>query len=302
MVLISSSERKIMRVTSVVVAIVMGAALAGCRSSAASDGRVQVVASFYPLAEAARQVGGGHVKVTNLTPPGAEPHDLELRSSQAAAIQDAKAVLLMGHGFQPSVEKAARRNRATVTMLDRLPKAVVGNGNDPHVWLDPVLMAQLVDGIRDTLIGIDSRHQADYTAGAATFARQLAALDTAWRTGLAHCQRHEIVTSHAAFGYLASRYGLTQEAIVGLAPDAEPNPGRLAALSDLVRRDHVTTVFTETLVSPKVAQTLAREAGVATAVLNPIEGLTERDQRRGATYTSLMRDNLTKVQSALGCA
>jgi zinc transport system substrate-binding protein len=296
-------------------ALVLGAcSSSGGASSSASARQLRVVASFYPLAEAAQRVGDQRVRVENLTPAGAEPHDLELKASQVADVQDAAVVLVLGKGFQPAVEKAAAGRKGTVELLNKLPieqrgkvddAAPIGSSGtlDPHVWLDPVLMASVVDQVTAALTAADpdASHAAEYQSNAATFKAQLADLDTSYRTGLATCARHEIVTSHEAFGRLAARYGLTQQGILGLSPDAEPAPDRLAQLTDYVKAHGVTTVFTETLVSPKVAQTLAREAGVKTDVLNPLEGLTKDQIAKGDNYVSVMGDNLAKLRAALGC-
>jgi zinc transport system substrate-binding protein len=213
----------------------------------------------------------------------------------------------MGKGFQPAVEKVARdRDRGTIRILDRL--SIAGGGKplvkagDPHVWLDPVLMGRIVDDVRVALTKVDPAHARAFAANAAHLHAELDVLDTDYRTGLAHCDRHLLVTSHEALGYLATRYGLRQEGITGLSPDAEPSAKRLAELSDLADANGVTTIFTEALVSPKVGQTLAREAGgLTTAVLNPLEGLTDREVDRGDDYFSVMRSNLSKIQRGLGC-
>ncbi len=294
------------------VAIVLAAPLAACSSRSGASGSssgVQVVASFYPLAEAAQQVGGSFVSVDNLTAPGVEPHDLELTPHQIEAIDTADVVLYLGGGFQPAVEDAL--GDATGTLIDasasfrNLP-VPAGEGDasltaDPHVWLDPTLYQQIVDEVRDALSQADPAHAQAFASNARAYGRQLGQLDDEYRSGLAQCQRTLIVTSHAAFGYLSARYGLTQEPISGLSPDAEPTPQRLAELTDLVERERVTTIFTEELVSPKVAETLANEAGVTTAVLNPLESLTPDEAAAGADYVSVMRDNLVTLRSALGC-
>ena len=163
---------------------------------------------------------------------------------------------------------------------------------DPHVWLDPLRFARVVQRIGAAL-GSPERAEA--------LAADIRQLDGDYRTGLTHCARHEFVTSHAAFGYLAARYHLQQIAITGIDPEAEPSARSLADLATLLRRDHVTTVFFETLVSPKLAETVAREAGVKTAVLDPIEGLTPAEASRGEDYFSLMRANLAALREALGC-
>ena len=249
-------------------------------------GRSDVVASFYPLAWAAQAVDPA-ASVRNLTPPGAEPHDLELTPRAVAAIQEARLVLYLSHGFQPSVAAAVHDARGRT--FDALAGA---RGSDPHVWLDPVRFAAIVRRIGDAL-GRPRR-------GAAV-ARRVAALDGAYRRGLAHCRSRTFVTTHAAFGYLAHRYGLTMVAITGVDPDAEPTARGLESLVAAVRRDHIRTVFFERLASPTLARTVAREADVRTAVLDPIEGLTPDEARAGQTYLSLMRGNLAALRLALGC-
>jgi zinc transport system substrate-binding protein len=287
---------------------------AGCSSGTASagSGRLSVVANFYPIAEAAAVVGGNRVSVTNLTPTGAEPHDLELSPHQVDQIQDARVLFYMGRGFQPAVEEAALRRTSglTIDLLQSVAMDLRGlsssesleGGLDPHVWLDPVLMGVLVDRIEGALAQADPAGRAVYERNAATYRASLDALDQRYRTGLATCDRSVIVTSHAAFGYLAARYGLQQLAISGLSPEAEPDPKRLAELSDLVHKEGVTTIFTETLVSARVADALAREAGVQTAVLDPLEGLTAGEQAKGETYITIMDRNLAILRAALGCS
>jgi zinc transport system substrate-binding protein len=271
----------------------------------ASDGRLQVVTSFYPLAEAAERVGGDQVDVTNLTPPGVEAHDFELTPKDVEAIATADLVVYLGGGFQPSVEDALDEAEGKVIdVLHGLPTLSVGGPGstlDPHVWLDPELYVRIVETVERALADLDPKHAEAYAANAADFESTLADLDDEFSQGLATCDRRLIVTGHEAFGYLAARYGLEQQPITGLSPEAEPDAKRLAELRDLVEREGVTTIFTETLVSPEVAQTLASEAGVKTAVLNPLEGLTEDQLAAGEDYVSVMRRNLATLEVALGC-
>lgn len=269
--------------------------LLGAPGIASAASRVPVVASFYPIAWAAQQVGGQRVAVTNLTPAGAEPHDLELTPDQIDEVLDAKAVFELGRGFQPAVEQAAEQRDGTTVQL--LPPGA----KDPHVWLDPVRMATIVRTVQRELTKVDPKGRAVYARNAARVLTELDALDTRFQDGLAHCERDVIVTAHEAFGHLAQRYGLRQEGVAGLSPDAEPDAQRIGQLTDLVKRDGVTTVFTEELVSPRIARTLAREAGVRTETLNPLEGLTDRELKRGDDYVSVMDANLAKLQRALGC-
>ena len=286
------------------------ALLAACGGSeGGGDGRASVVASFYPLAEAAQRIGGACVSVTNLTPPGVEPHDLELTPDDVEALATSDVVLLMGGGFQPAVEEGAAASDGMV--IDVLavadvtlppPPSVADDGLsvDPHLWLDPGRWADVVRMLGDDLAEILPA-SCDATANADTYARQLEALDADFAAGLSACDRTTIVTTHAAFGYLADAYGLTQEAITGILPEAEPSAQRLAELRDLVEREGITTIFTEDLVAPDVAETLAAEAGVQVATLHTLEGLTDDQRAAGADYRSVMRENLATLEEALGC-
>jgi zinc transport system substrate-binding protein len=265
----------------------------GCGAGAEGDagGRETVVAAFYPLAYAAEQIGDGRIDVKNLTPPGSEPHDLEVSPKDVAAIREADLVLLLGRGFQPQLEDAAGEGDNVIPLLDT-PGLALRPGNDPHVWLDPLRYARIVTRIGEALHA---------PAAAERLIGRLQRLDLDYRHGLADCERHEIVTSHEAFGYLTDRYGLEQVAITGLSPEAEPEPAKLQQVVDLVRARSVTTIYFETLVSPRIADTVARETGAKTAVLDPIEGLTNEELARGADYFTLMRENLAALRAGLGC-
>jgi zinc transport system substrate-binding protein len=257
-----------------------------------TPGKETVVASFYPLAYAAEEVGDGSVDVQNLTPAGAEPHDIEISPQDVAAIREADLILLLGRGFQPQLEDAAGGGKKVLRLLDT-PGLGLHPDGDPHVWLDPIRYAKIVGRIGQALQRPDA---------AARLQARLRALDGEYRTGLAHCERREIVTSHEAFGYLAERYGLEQVAITGLSPEVEPEPAKLQHVVQLVRERGVTTIYFETLVSPRIAETVARETGAKTAVLNPIEGLTKNEISQGEDYFSLMRKNLGTLREGLGCS
>jgi zinc transport system substrate-binding protein len=279
------------------VLLVAGLVIAGCGASAGARGRQTVAAAFYPLAFVAQQLGRTKLEVEDLTPTGAEPHDVELTPGDVARVQRADVVLYLSHGFQPAVEQAvagARGKRIDALAGVELRRGVGDEAGtaDPHVWLDPVLFARIVRRIGSTL---------GETPRATVVSNRLLALDADYRAGLARCARREFVTSHAAFGYLAARYHLHQIAITGIDPESEPSPGRLRSLVDLVRREHLTTVFFERLVSRRLAETVARDAGAKAAVLDPIEALTSSEEARGENYISLMRDNLGQLRTALGC-
>jgi zinc transport system substrate-binding protein len=247
----------------------------------------QVVAGFYPLAYAAERIGGEAIEVTNLTPPGAEPHDVELSARDVERVRTADFVLYLGSGFQPALEDAARE--AEGEAVDLLEEVEV-RPRDPHVWLDPLLYAEVAEKIGRALDRLSN-----------DFVDELRALNREFEQGLASCDSNEIVTSHDAFGYLAERYGLEQIAITGFAPEAEPSPQELEDVIAEVRESRATTVFFETLVSPELAETVARETGATTSVLNPLEGLTEAEIAEGEDYFSAMRTNLHALRQALRC-
>lgn len=271
--------------------------LAGCGAGGSrSGGGETVVAAFYPLAYAAEQIAGTGTVVENLTPAGAEPHDLELTPGDVRAVDRAVLVLYLGDGFMPGLETAiAHREGPSLDLLTVPAIGIAGaehDAPDPHVWLDPVRYGAVVRAIGGALGDPEAAER---------LAVRLDRLDAEFRTGLAHCARRQLVTSHAAFGYLADRYDLEQIPLEGLSPEAEPSARGIADLVRRVEQSGATTVFFETLVSPKLAQTVAREAGAATAVLNPLEGLADDDLAAGMDYFSVMRENLAALQEALEC-
>jgi zinc transport system substrate-binding protein len=282
--------------------------LAACSGDDASDDRPRVIASFYPFAFVAEQVGSDAIDVENLTEPGAEPHDLELDPQQVADLTEASLVVFE-RGFQPAVDdgvdQAGVSDDATLDVADVVTLAPAPEGSDeegeldPHVWLDPVAMLQITDAVADRLIEIDPDHQQAYERNRDRLIGDLRRLDTAYEQGLADCDRRTIVTSHDAFSYLARRYGLEQIPIAGIDPHAEPSPSEQADIADLVEQDGITTVFTETLVSDDVAESIADETGVKVATLDPIEGLS--DDTSDDTYLTLMRSNLEMLREANGC-
>jgi zinc transport system substrate-binding protein len=290
--------------------------LAGCGGSSAAGsggGKLDVVASFYPLEFIARTVGGDAVNVTTLTAPGVEPHDLELTPKQVGEIAGAKLVLFE-KSLQPAVDEAVGQNakdagfdvapaaqlEATGANFEQNAAAHKDNALDPHFWLDPVRYAAVVKAVEDKLVSVDSANAAGYHERAKALLDQVGKLDTAYKTGLASCKLKTFVTSHEAFAYLAKRYGLTMVGIAGFTPDAEPTPARIKEVQDIVKAQHVTTIFYEELVSPKVAETIAKDVGVQTAVLSPIEGLSNANSKE--TYLTLMQENLQELRKANGCS
>jgi zinc transport system substrate-binding protein len=303
--------------------------LSACSSDSSAAGntdKFDVVASFYPMEYLAEQIGGDHVNVTTLTEPGQEPHDLELSAKQTAQMGEADAVLYL-KSLQPAVDEAIAQSdvktkidAASLTKLedhgtvehdhdhggeehaDEHAEEEHAEGGehalDPHVWLDPVKYAEIAEGVAKTFEKADPDHAADYRKNADALAKKLGGLNTAYKDGLAKTDTKVFFTNHAAFGYLAERYGLTQEAINGLDPESEPSPARIKELQQEAKADGVTTVFYETLVSDKTAKTLAKDAGLKTDVLDPLEGIT--DKSKGEDYVEVMESNLKALATALG--
>jgi zinc transport system substrate-binding protein len=277
--------------------------LSGC--AVGDGGEPDVVASFYPLQYVAQRVVGDHAKVINLTAPGVEPHDVELSPRQVARISGAK-VVFYEKGLSPAVDDAVKNNGPD-RRVDAADAVHLRHGDtsedgdiDPHFWLDPTLLARVSQRFTDEMSKADPEHAADFATGNDRLQTDLQKLDREYRAGLAHCTTRTVVVSHDAFEYLGARYGLDVHPITGLSPDAEPSAKHLSELADLSRKDKITTVFSERLASPRLADTLAGDLGIHTAVLDPIEGLTSSDP--DDDYLSLMRANLAALREAGGCS
>jgi zinc transport system substrate-binding protein len=299
-------------------AVAAGCANAGSASTTHTrQGQLAIVAAFYPLQFIAQRLAGDHATVANLTQPGAEPHDLELTPRQVASLTTASLVIYE-KGFQPAVDEAVLQSENqevidTTTVVPFRPLATpgddLGKGEgtghdhpalDPHVWLDPTSVSRIAAAAEERLVTIDPDHAVDYKRNASALNKELRNLDQSFRSGLAHCVRTEFMTTHAAFGYLAERYHLTQIPISGLNPDSEPSPARIAEVQRVAREHGLTTIFSETLVSPAVAQAIAGDLGLTTDVLDPIEGITS--QSRGQDYLSVMSANLAALRKAGECS
>ncbi|UZN01773.1 metal ABC transporter substrate-binding protein [Cellulomonas sp. S1-8] len=312
----SSSPRRPAVLAAALVAPVLALTACASASSGADDGAVQVLASFYPLQMVAQEVGGDRVEISSLTPPGAEPHDVELSPAQVASLGSAQLVVYLS-GFQPAVDDAVAQatpahvvDAADVADLETTEDEHAGeqaqgaddehghDGLDPHFWLDPTRMPAVADAVADALAEIDPDGAATFRTNAAALGDRFTELDETYAATLATCERRVFVTSHEAFGYLAQRYDLEQVGISGVDPETEPSPARLREVGELARTEGVTTIFFETLVSPKVSQTLAQDLGLTTAVLDPVEGLTDDAQ----DYFSIAEANLETLRVALSCS
>lgn len=282
------------------------------QTTAPATGAVTVAASHYPVQFLVERVGGDAVAVETLTTPGTEPHDLELTPQQVAQVQDAAAVFYIG-GFQPTVDDAVTEATGAVVDLTQGLKLREADdhahegeaehageehgGTDPHVWLSPVLMQQMADEVLQTLSEASPENAQTFADNAAALKGELDSLNNDWTTGTASCEIPTMVVSHEAFGYLADQYGFEQRGISGLSPENEPSAAAIAELTEFVRANGVTTVYTEELVDPSVAETIAAEAGVQTALLSTLESQPEQGD-----YLTAMRDNLATVSAGQSCS
>ena len=293
--------RRIFASICIVLLVGVGISFAVKHNSRGSDNtsKLRVAASYYPLYEFARQVGKDKIAATDMTPAGAEPHDYE---PSARALADARKASVFvyngGHmepwtgGFLQGYKHVAVKASAGITLLE---------GQDPHFWLDPLLAKQIVDNIQAGLSKADPANRAYYAHNAEEYKKQLDMLDAAFHDGLGRCRLRTVISSHQAFSYLGRRYNLRVVPIAGLDPEAEPSAGKLAELSAIVKKEHIGYIFFESLVSPKLATTIAGETGAKTIVFDPIEGLTSENQKQGKDYLSLQRDNLRNLRLALAC-
>ena len=278
--------------------------LAGCGETAAPPAGLEVVASFYPLYEFTRAVAGERARVASLVPPGVEPHDWDPSPQDVARVEKARVLVYNGAGLEPWVDRLLPRGTRLIAVkaVDGLPILHASAVPDPHVWLDPVLAQSMVDTIRAGLAAADPANAAAYATNAQAFKSRLTALHQAYEAGLRSCARRDVITSHSAFAYLAQRYGLSVVPLSGVAPESEPSPAHLAAIVRFARERKVKYIFTETLVSPRLAETLAREVGARTLVFNPIEGVAREQAAAGADYFTLMEENLRNLRTALECS
>jgi zinc transport system substrate-binding protein len=295
-----------------------------------------VVADTLVMAELVSRVGGDGVKVVTLSKPGIESHDVELSPDQVREVQEAALVVSVSEGFQPALDASLKDRAGAVVRAsneaaapdihegeeegahseeEETEKSEEGKSEeghteeghsdegeiDPHVWLDPTVMVSTAQKVNESLSSLRPGAAESFRANTEAYVAELTTLDADITKGLTTCKRRVIVTAHKSFGYFVERYKLTEYAVAGLSPEAEPTAAQLRALTKLVKDEQLTTVFTDELASAKVAEALAREAGVATAVLSPLETISSSDLEAGATYLSKMRDNLTTLQQALDC-
>jgi zinc transport system substrate-binding protein len=275
-----------------------------------SSEKLQITASFYPMYFFGSQIGGDKINVMSITPAAAEPHDYEPTTQDIVAINQSKMLILNGGKLEPWGDKIKDQLQGAsvliVTAGDGLAnKQLNENGQtiqDPHIWLDPILAKKEIVNIEQGFEKIDPTNRVYYQTNTTRLENELDQLNSEYKKGLSNCQKKDFVTSHAAFGYLASRYGINQIAISGVSPDEEPSSQKLAEITQLVRQQGIKIIFFESLVSPKLSETIANETGAKAMVLDPIEGIVQKDLNSGRNYLTIMRDNLFALQTALQCS
>lgn len=353
---------------------------------AATESKLNVQVSFYPMYEFTKNVAGDLADVHTLVPAGMEPHDWEPTPQDMASIEKADVLVYNGAGMESWIDQVKdslsndkliqveaskginlleggehdhnhgsegtteehnhdhdhdHANEATTEEHDHdHDHANEGTteehdhnhdhsdtasteehehdhgeeatteehahshshdhgGLDPHVWLSPALAIQEVRNIEAGLAEAAPEHAEQFKQNADAYVAKLEALDTDFKAAVTDSKRKDFITQHAAFGYLAQEYGLQQVPIAGLSPEQEPSAAQMASVIDFAKEHQVKTIFFETLVSSKVSETIANEVGAKTAVLNPIEGLTEDEITAGMDYISVMRQNLDALKLAL---
>ena len=296
--------------------------LTGCGTqpadTAAGDGRLRVLTSFYPMYDFACKIGGDCIDVTNMVPSGTEPHDWEPSTNDLKNLEKADVFIYNGADMEPWADDLLVSRSDTLRVVEASENVELRTTDgehehahehegadhhhgdfDPHVWLDPENAKIEMEAIRDALCAADPENSTVFQSNYEKYAAELDALDAEFREKLAPLPNRTIVVAHEAFGYLCDAYGLTQVGIEGLSPDSEPDPGRMAKVIDFVREHSISTIFFEELVSPKVAEVIASETGAQAKMLSPLEGLSDEQAAAGADYFSVMHDNLAALMEAL---
>ena len=296
--------------------------LTGCGTqpadTAAGDGRLRVLTSFYPMYDFACKIGGDCIDVTNMVPSGTEPHDWEPSTNDLKNLEKADVFIYNGADMEPWADDLLVSRSDTLRVVEASENVELRSTDgehehahehegadhhhgdfDPHVWLDPENAKIEMEAIRDALCAADPENSTVFQSNYEKYAAELDALDAEFREKLAPLPNRTIVVAHEAFGYLCDAYGLTQVGIEGLSPDSEPDPGRMAEVIDFVREHSISTIFFEELVSPKVAEAIASETGAQAKMLSPLEGLSDEQAAAGADYFSVMHDNLAALMEAL---
>ncbi|MDQ3239119.1 MAG: zinc ABC transporter substrate-binding protein [bacterium] len=271
------------------------------------DGRIDVVVSFYPLFEFTKNIGGNLINVHSITPPGVEPHDFEPTVGDVLKLNRADLVIFNGAGFESWAKRVAsdleNKDNLILDISNTISDLIYDQDKvaNPHFWVDPILAKEQVTAIGNSLIEIDPKNMAIYDQNKKEYVRKLDLLDSEIREGLSRCTNKTVIVSHDAFGYYAKRYNLEMIGVSGLSPLEEPSAAKIADIVELAKSKNIKYIFFDSLVSPKLAETLANEIGGGTLELDSIEGISEADKLNGLDYFSIQRQNLKNLKIALQC-
>lgn len=309
---------KLTGILSAAALVLVGCGTSGSDESAVSEDGIQVVTTFYPMYDFAKNVVGDNGEVSVLLDAGQESHGYEPTPQDIAAIADADVFVYNSDEMEtwvPSVLESIESSDVIIVeaaediALFELKEAAEeehsdeegedAHNVDPHVWLDPVYAQEEVAAILAGVLEADEANKESYEANAAAFNEKLAELDAAYQTAFETAENRTFVVQHAAFGYIARRYELTEVAVSDVSSDAEPNPAKLAELQQFMIDNQITTVYYSDSASSKTAETLAEEAGATLEVLSPLEGITAEDQEAGKDYLSVMEENLTALKKVI---
>jgi zinc transport system substrate-binding protein len=270
--------------------------------------KLKVVASFYPVYDFVRKVGGDKVDASTLVPIGVEPHDFDPTIQQIQGIESAALLVYSGAGMEATWINKVNPKFAIDTSKGL--NLLAGNDpeihapTDPHIWLDPVLAIHQVENIRDGLSKVDPNNSVYYDQNARKFIGQLKSLDTSIRGNLSsNCAKRDFIAFHNAFGYFAKEYGLNQHSIhEGLTPEGEVLPQRLVEVVQLAKNLGINIVYSEDLIDPRSSQVIADEIpGGKVMVLSPIEGINKQEKQQGIGYLEKMYQDLSALKEGLQC-
>jgi zinc transport system substrate-binding protein len=273
---------------------------------------VLAVASFYPLFDLTSKIGGERVEVINLTPYGVDPHEFEPSLKDISNLEKADLFLYNGAGLDPWAEKKEEEleeKKVVVLNMSSYFNLLKGDhhteedhhNEDPHIWLDPLIMKEMINIIFNSLIEIDPLAEEYYRKNAEETTLLFEELNQEYEEGLSDCRLNKIVISHASIGYLAKRYNFEMIAISGISPIEEPSAKKMAEITDTVKKNKINHIFFETTIPSSLAEIIAKETDTEVLVFNPVASLTKKQIEEGEDYFSVMRDNLTKLKTALDC-
>ncbi|MCR4430196.1 MAG: metal ABC transporter substrate-binding protein [Tepidanaerobacteraceae bacterium] len=285
----------------IMASLALAASACGAKNAAPEENasyQLKIYTTFYPLYDFTKKIVGDMADVENMIPAGVEPHDFEPSPRQMAALYSAKVFIFLGEPMDTWAKKAESQLAAKGVRVVEAGKGLIRD-NDPHVWLDPVMAKEMSRRICKAVEDVDAKNKSYYEKNMLLLGKKFDELDERYKEGLSAVSRKDIVTSHSTLGYLSKRYGLNQISITGLSPQEEPSPRKMAELAQICREKGIKYIFFETLASPKLSETLAREVGAQTLVFNPVEGLTEEEIKAGEDYFSIMEKNLENLKEAL---